>query len=34
MAWIRWQQLMPSFLLMLCSQTREAAQPDLFGAMS
>lgn len=34
MGWTRWQQLMPSFLLMLCSQTREAVQPDLFGAMS
>ncbi|QOV95237.1 DNA cytosine methyltransferase [Novosphingobium sp. ES2-1] len=32
-AWTRWQQLMPSFLLMLCSQQQEQKQPDLFGGM-
>lgn len=33
MALTRWQQLMPSFLSMLCSQATEQEQPDLFGAM-
>lgn len=32
-AWTRWQQLMPSFLSMLCSQQQEQKQPDLFGGM-